>query len=151
MTPEMTIEKNTVKLVNNLIELDYDAIEAYEAAIERLENADYKMRLEEFKRDHQRHITDLSTVLAEYGEEPSSSGDMKKVLVKGKVVIAGMAGDKQILQAMNSNEEDTNKAYEKAIAECEADPNVGSVLHKNLLDEKRHKSWIKDCLASLDD
>jgi hypothetical protein len=44
------------------------------------------------------------------GRTPPKEGDMKALLTKGKVVIAGLMGDAAILQAMRTNEADTNTA-----------------------------------------
>ncbi|MBS0184905.1 MAG: DUF2383 domain-containing protein [Proteobacteria bacterium] len=49
--------------LKSLLELDYDAIEAYKAAIERLENQTYKDKLTEFQEDHERHVEELSALL----------------------------------------------------------------------------------------
>ena len=49
------------------------------------------------------------------GRTPPKEGDMKALLTKGKVVIAGLMGDEAILQAMRTNEADTNTAYERAV------------------------------------
>ena len=44
-----TMEKtNIVEKLNDLIEMDYDAISAYQAAIERLENPQYRDQLNTF-------------------------------------------------------------------------------------------------------
>ena len=49
--------------LKDLIELDYDAVEAYDAAINRLENQDFKEKLNIFKADHEWHIQELSSIL----------------------------------------------------------------------------------------
>ena len=49
-------QKSFIEAVKELVELDYDILGAYEAAIDNLENPEYKKKFEEFKLDHQRHI-----------------------------------------------------------------------------------------------
>jgi len=49
---EMNSE-DLIKKLNNLIELDYDAIAAYKAAIERLDDMQFKQQLAAFMEDHQ--------------------------------------------------------------------------------------------------
>lgn len=142
-------EKDLNELLEKLIELDYDAIEAYDAAIERLENADIQAQLMEFKGDHQRHTQELGKILQETGRKPPSKGDMKRVLTKGKVVIAGLAGDKAILQAMKTNEDDTNQAYERAVNNDVVPPRVREVLQRALGDERRHRAWIEQSLKTM--
>ena len=58
----------------------------------------------EFKRDHLRHITELGDILSPMGRTPPKEGDMKALLTKGKVVIAGLMGDEAILRVMRTNE-----------------------------------------------
>lgn len=45
MDTHVSTYKKVIKELNNLIELDFDAIAAYESAIERLENGAYKTKL----------------------------------------------------------------------------------------------------------
>src|SRR5690606_10584177 len=104
-------EADPIKMLSNLVELDFDAVEAYEAAIERLEDESSRRKLSEFKADHERHIRDLSDALSRHGTIPPNKGDFKRVLTKGKVVMGQIAGDRGILHAMKTNEDDTNSAY----------------------------------------
>src|SRR3954463_5964361 len=95
-------EKDLVPLLNNLIEIDHDAIEAYQAAISRLSLASDQEQLRQFMEDHRRHVTDLSQLVRDLGAQPSSGGDLKQVLTKGKVVLGQITGDRGILEAMKS-------------------------------------------------
>ncbi|MEX0827508.1 MAG: DUF2383 domain-containing protein, partial [Haliea sp.] len=63
-------EDNLDTLLSNLIELDYDAIEAYDAAIERLDDAGYRQALEQFCQDHVDHTLNLSQLLRSRGGLP---------------------------------------------------------------------------------
>ena len=67
---EMTNPKKTVELLNDLIHLDFDAIAAYEAAIDRLHQASDREQLGRFMADHRRHTVDLSLIVRENGESP---------------------------------------------------------------------------------
>ena len=71
------------------------------------------------------------------------------MLTKGKVVIGGLMGDKAVLEAMKSNEETTNRAYEKATNERGLPNHVGEVLERNLSDERRHRAWIEERLSTM--
>jgi uncharacterized protein (TIGR02284 family) len=139
----MTNQRELVQLLNNLIELDFDAIEAYKAAIERLVDTGDKAQLGQFLEDHRRHVSDLSTLVAGLQGTPATHADMKQVLTKGKVVLGGLIGDKAILQAMKSNEDDTNRAYEKATARSGIPAHIREVLERNLQDERRHRAWME--------
>ncbi|MCC2656891.1 MAG: ferritin-like protein [Panacagrimonas sp.] len=135
-----------IKALNELIELDHDAIEAYRAAIDRLESPDFKSALTAYCADHERHTRNLSDVVRRLGGTPASGPDMKKFLTKGKVVLADLVGgDHAILTAMRMNEEVTNKAYEAAL-NVDMDPEARAVVASNLEDERRHRAWIQSQL-----
>lgn len=141
-------QKEITKELNELLELEYDAIAAYQAAIERLDTLAYKEKLAEFLSDHRRHTQDLTQLIQNEGGSAEESGDAKKILTKGKVVLAEMAGDEAILKAMRSNEEQTNSAYDKAL-EMDFPSHVRSVIQNGLTDERRHKSWVEATLEAL--
>ncbi len=142
-------ESNLNERLENLITLDYDAIAAYQAAIERLEDATSKEKLAEFMADHQQHTQNLGAHLRDMGHEPPTEGDMKSLLTKGKVVMAGLIGDKTILQAMKTNEDDTNTAYERAAEHEDTPADVKATLDQNLADERRHREWIEQRIGQL--
>jgi uncharacterized protein (TIGR02284 family) len=139
-------ETNLVDMLNHLIELDFDAVSAYQAAIDRLDDQQGKTKLREFMQDHERHTQELSSIVNHMGGSPPTKGDFKAVLTKGKVVIGQIAGDLGILKAMHSNEEDTNTAYERASERKDLPENIRVVLQRNLSDERRHKAWIEQTL-----
>lgn len=149
MVTTVGMEKNIHTLISNLIELDYDAVEAYQAAIDRIDSAPFRKQLTEFMADHVRHTQELGRILVEAGRTAPSKGDMKSVLTKGKVVLASLAGDKAILMAMKTNEDDTNTAYERAFDHPEATGRLRDCLRQGLDDERRHRDWIEKQLATL--
>lgn len=140
--------EKTIKNLNELIELDYDAIAAYQEAIDRIDTDAYKAKLSEFLDDHQRHIEELTSLVRNEGGEPAKEGDGKKILTQGKVMLADMAGDKAILKAMKTNEEETTTKYQKAVDDDHS-REVQSVLEKGLADERRHKAWLEETLDKL--
>jgi uncharacterized protein (TIGR02284 family) len=146
MTTTVGTENTLESLLEDLIQLDYDAADAYQAAIDRLENSSYRTRLAEFKRDHLRHITELGEILSDMGRTPPKEVDMKALLTKGKVIIAGLMGDEAVLQAMRTNEADTNTAYERAVNFKGLQANTREVLQRGLEDERRHCEWILETL-----
>jgi len=133
--------------LKELVELDYDAIEAYKASINRITNESYKTQLEKFKNDHERHIKDLNEILAKKGEKTVEGPSAKQWLTKGKVVLANLMGDEAILQAMLTNEEDTNQAYERLNNHKEKWGTALGSLQAGLQDEKHHKKWIEGTLG----
>lgn len=115
MATTVGTESTLENLLEDLVQLDYDAADAYQAAIDRLDEARFRDRLREFKGDHLRHIDEISAILQRMGRTPPKEGDMKSYLTQGKVIMGSLMGDKAILQAMKTNEADTNTAYERAV------------------------------------
>lgn len=150
MATTIGTENRLVDTLKNLIQLDFDAIEAYRAAIKRIDHAEIKTRVGEFMSDHERHTRELSELVRELGDTPPTSGDIKAMLTKGKVVIGNLIGDRGVLKAMKSNEDETNTAYEQALARTDISPvRVREVLERNLEDERRHRAWIEQKLAQI--
>jgi len=136
-------QTNFANAIKELIELDRDAKEAYQAAIDRLNSQLYKEKLTSFMEDHERHIKELSGLLTKHLEEPPQEASVKQWLTKGKVVIANIIGDSAILKAMASNEVDTNSAYQRINERQDIWEDAKSILKKGWLDEKRHLEWLK--------
>lgn len=142
-------QRDPESLLEQLIKLDYDAIEAYDAAIERLDDDESKRHLSQFREDHRRHTQELSQFLRDYGEAPPTGPDFKRILTQGKVMLANLGGDRAILKAMKSNEDQTNTAYERANEHRDLPPALMETLRKNLDDERRHRSWIERRIEQL--
>jgi uncharacterized protein (TIGR02284 family) len=142
-------ESTLSERLSNLIELDYDAINAYREAIERVDDAESKQELAKFMADHERHTEELSAHLKSMGETPPTEGDAKSMLTKGKVMLADLAGDKALLKAMKTNEDDTNTAYERAVEHDDTPAELKAILERNLADERRHREWIEARSAAL--
>lgn len=135
------------KMLHSLIELEYDAIAAYTVAIERLDGITAKTAFEGFRADHMGHVRDLGVQLRQLGVTPPDGADMKAILTKGKVYIGSLAEDRGILMAMRSNENDTNAAYDHALANTSLTSELSALLQQNLEDERRHRRWIEDQLS----
>lgn len=130
-------------LVEELILLEYDAIAAYDTCIERLDDKSLGGQIARFKSDHTDHLSVLRTIAAEIGLDAPTEGDMKQYLTTGKVALADMLGDKSILKAMKTNEDDTVTAYERASRHPDAIPTTKAFFLQALEDERRHRHWME--------
>jgi rubrerythrin len=138
-------------LLRSLAELDYDTVLAYETAIEKLDDADAKKQLAEFRDDHRRHIDDINLLLVDLDGKPLVEDDFKHVLLEGKVFIASILGDRAILKAMQSNEEETTKTYKAAVEIRGFAPEVTKLIENNYADERRHLAWVRAKLEMMSD
>lgn len=140
MATRVGTENSPVGMLEHLMALDYDAIEAYEAAIDRLDDEACRARMASFRADHERHVGELEPAIDGLGGNPPQGAGAKAMLTQGKVATAGLVGDEAILEAMRSNEDDTCVAYERALAKAPAE--VRAILLRGLDDERRHRQWL---------
>jgi uncharacterized protein (TIGR02284 family) len=149
MVTTVGTERGFINMLGDLMALDQDAIAAYEAAISRIDDSGFRRMLKEFKADHDRHVTELRDLIAHLGGAPSAGAGLKSMLTQGKVAMGALLGDKAILKAMKSNENDTNTAYERALKHQDIETAAVAVLERGLADERRHRAWIEETLAGL--
>ena len=152
MTTGVGLETDFMTAIKDLIELDYDAIAAYEAAIDRLNKDEFRKALRNFKIDHEKHVEGLSAFLKSKGEVPPTGPSAKSYLTQGKVILANLIGDLTILRAMRSNEIDTNTAYGRINNYEDIPKEIRGLLKQGLADERRHLAWLEETLedASLE-
>jgi uncharacterized protein (TIGR02284 family) len=144
MATQHASPQDTVKLLNDLIQLDFDSIAAYRATMARLEDPTSRAKLTEFLADHERHTRDLAHAVRELHGAARTEAETRPVLKKGKAVLSGLKGDHRVLEATKSNEEQTTEAYEKAIKQEHLQADVVETLRRNLEDERRHRAWIEE-------
>ncbi|MDY7228392.1 DUF2383 domain-containing protein [Hyalangium rubrum] len=136
-----------IERLNDLIALDYDAVGAYEAAIDRIHEEFLRMRLREFQLDHRRHIQDLSIVVERMGGKARERPDVKGFLLKGFTAVTALMGTEAALRAMQGNERLTNSTYRKAM-EQEWTDDVRQIIDRNFHDEQRHLAFIEESLRT---
>jgi uncharacterized protein (TIGR02284 family) len=123
-----------IEKLNDLIALDIDAVNAYDAAIKRIEATDVRDQLRTFQQDHERHIRDLSGCVVDLHGKPRQKADAKGFFLKSFTAITSMMGDKAALTAMKGNEQLTNRGYDKALEENNWPP---SITHRDRAQPRR--------------
>lgn len=135
-----------VDKLNDLIQLDVDAIEAYTHAIKQVEYDDIRKRLGGFQDDHRAHVRNLSEMVQQFGGQPvKPTPDLKGYLIEGFTALKSLTGTKAALEAMRSNEKLTNKKYQEA-AELALPEDVMKLVKINLSQEKQHLAYIEEIL-----
>lgn len=136
-----------IKRLNDLIQLDVDAVEAYDHAIKHAGYEDIRKRFRGFQDDHRAHIRNLTEMVQKYGGTPAQpKPDLKGYLIEGFTALMSLTGTKSTLQAMKSNEKLTNKKYEEAAA-LELPEDVMRLLRVNLAQERAHLEFIEEILT----
>jgi uncharacterized protein (TIGR02284 family) len=139
---------DVVDMLNDLIELNYDTLHAYEAAIDRLDNGEHQHQFTAFKDDQDRQIRELDSVIRKLGGKPANGASVQQVVTVGKVAFADILGDKLVLEPMKSNVDDINKAYKCLATRRDLPPEAVPVIQAALDDERRHHDWFEKTIAA---
>jgi rubrerythrin len=136
--------------LNDLLQLDHDAIGAYDIAIEKLADRDHANQILGFRRDHERHIQELNELITGLGGEaknqPHLTGPFKQALQS----LGALGGDKGVLASFRQNELQVRSKYELYAAKANHWPqNVKRAIDRNALDEERHYRWVADALQAM--
>jgi hypothetical protein len=126
-----------------LVQLDVDAVLAYDRAIAAIGDGAVARELAGFKLDHQRHVLELSRALLDMGvQPPQASPDLKGSILGGVTALRSRLGTEQALHAMRTNEQLTTSSYARALAKPFPDE-VLEVVRRGDADERRHLAWIE--------
>ena len=155
MEPEPTLASpvdaaEILEVLNDLLQLDHDAIGAYEIAIERLEDPNHAQQIQGFLHDHERHVRELNRLIQERAgvprNEPHVTGPFKQAL-QG---LGSLGGDRGTLIAFRTNEMQVRSKYYACAARAKLwPPEVRAVIETNAADEDRHYRWVNEALRLL--
>ncbi len=142
----ITTEK-MIEELNELIRFDHDAIGAYNAAINDIQEVAVRDPLLQFRGDHERHVVDLSAIVRRLGGKPVENPGLKGVVRKTMTKVAGLGGTELTLKAMRSNEEVLNKTYAHHLS-FDFPEDIKEVIRRNYTDEQRHLAWVESALQN---
>jgi uncharacterized protein (TIGR02284 family) len=126
-----------------LIEFANDAVETYSTAIDKLEDSAAVRQLSGFIGDHRQHSRILSACVMKLGETPPDEQQTKKVLSKGKIILASLIGDDVIVETMAANEEEIYAAYEQLLRHDGIPMPVRETLVQQQAEVRRHQLWLE--------
>ena len=142
----LSIDKQIEEL-NELIRFDFDAIGAYNSAIADIKERQIRDPLTQFRGDHERHVQNLSMIVARLGGKPVDAPGFKGVVRKTMTKVAGLGGTELTLKAMRSNEEVLNKTYAHHLS-LDFPDDIKDVIRANYGDEQRHLAWVEQALQT---
>jgi hypothetical protein len=144
------VDTELLATLNDLLELDHDAVAAYGIAIHAVQRPDWRDDLVRFRADHERHIQALTRLILAHGGEPAGHPHIPTGLFKSAVQAAGALGsDRELLLAFKSNEGQVRDRYRTA-AEQDHPVDVAEVLVTHARDEERHYVWVAAALTRMD-
>ena len=136
-----------INRLNDLIQLDVDAVEAYEQAMKHVKYDDIRKKFEQFRDDHKGHIGSLSSLVQMLDGRPAkASPDLKGYLLEAFTALRSLTGTKGALEAMMTNEKLTNRKYGQAV-ELDFPEHVMKLVRDNRTHEELHINYIREVLA----
>ncbi len=142
-------EAQLIAELNDLLQLDHDAVQAYGLAIDGIQNPEHKQTLNRFRGDHERHVQNLTQLIEAHGGTPIQLSHLPTGPMKLAVQAVGNAGgDREVLLAFKSNERQVRDKYRRLADEPHA-PDVAEVLNRNAADEERHYTWVSQVLERM--
>lgn len=128
--------------LNDLLQLDHDAVQAYNLAIEGLQSTERRETLMRFRGDHERHVRELTELIQAHDGVPVQLSHIPTGPMKLAVQAIGNAGgDREVLLAFKSNERQVRDKYRR-MADRSHSPDVAEVLSRAAADEQRHYNWV---------
>jgi len=139
-----------VQLLNDLIQVDMDAHQAYGEALAGIKNdAVLKEKFEKFREQHKERISVLSDeVKLLKGQPPEFTPDPKGYMMKFYTQVRGLTGVPGVLSAMDTNEKMAHRRYEKALENKQLSNHIKDLLTAYLEQEKEHVHYIEQALKT---
>ncbi len=149
MTTATRTDTALIAELNDLIQLDHDAVQAYSLALRGLRRREYQETVRRFRGDHERHITELAGLVRDRGGIPVHLPHIPTGAFKLAVQAAGAAGDdRTVILAFKTNERQVRDKYRRAANRHQAG-DVADVLRRAAADEGGHYTWALETLEDL--
>ena len=136
--------------LNDLLQLDIDAVQAYSLAIRQLESTVRQRAVRRYQADHKRHIADLKRLIRSYGGAPIAVSHIPtgpfKLAMQAE---ASLGSDRAVLLAFKANERQVRDKYRRAANRKGLSADVARVLKRAAADEERHYRWAEKSLEQL--
>lgn len=151
MSDALVLARDVTRIatLNDLLQLDHDAVGAYGIAIHAATDETHRESLREFRADHERHIEEITRLIQDRGGKPLQAPHLPTSVFKLAVQKAGaLGGQTALLLAFKANERQSRDKYRR-IAENADDLEVADVLARAADDEIRHYDWAVRTLLEL--
>jgi rubrerythrin len=150
MTTATSTDAKIVALLNDLLQLDHDALEAYTLAIKGVDDPLHRETLEYFRGDHERHIEELTPLIESRGGKAIQLPHLPTGKFKLAVQAAGnIGGEREVLMAFKANERQVRDKYLRLSAE-ELPRDVAEVVSRNAADEVKHYAWASEAMEVME-
>jgi rubrerythrin len=138
-----------IAMLNDLLALDHDAVQAYSIAIGRISHPEYREALAGFRGDHQRHIEQLTQLIQTHGGVPAQMPHIPTGAFKAAMqALSTLGDDRAVLLAFKTNEGQVRDKYRRA-ADQPLEAAVGAIVSQAARDEETHYAWVEQVLATM--
>ena len=145
-----TDDATIVADLNDLLQLDHDALGAYQIAYDALDNPLHKEQIRRFRADHERHIAELVPLIRARGGIPLEISHLSTGVLKLGAQQAGrLGGDAGVLLSFKANERQVRDKYRRAAERWAGEEGVADVIRRAADDEQRHYMWALETLEDL--
>lgn len=151
MSDALVLARDVTRIatLNDLLQLDHDAVGAYGIAIDALTVEAHRQTLRAFRADHERHIEEITRLIQDRGGKPIQAPHLPTGVFKLAVQKAGaLGGQTALLLAFKANERQGRDKYRR-VAESSDDLEVADVLARAADDEVRHYDWATRTLIEM--
>jgi hypothetical protein len=136
-------------LLNDLLQLDHDAVGAYNIALRELDSPQLRTQLEAHLRDHERHIEELGIHIEKQDGMKMPVPHLTGAFKMAVQAAAGPGSDRAVLLAFKANEMQARDKYARAAARQELPPEIQATLQRGAADERRHYDWAVHSLEAM--
>ena len=147
-TTPTTLDAARVAELNDLLQLDHDAVQAYTVAIDVVRDETLRESLVEFRADHKRHIEQLAALVRARGAVPTELPHPTAPLKLAVQALGAMPGDTSLLLAFKAVEGQVRDKYARFAARSFPD-DAADVIRRAAQDENRHYAWVEGALQKL--
>lgn len=151
MSDALVLARDVTRIatLNDLLQLDHDAVGAYGIAIDALTVEAHRQTLRAFRADHERHIEEITRLIQDRGGKPIQAPHLPTGVFKLAVQKAGaLGGQTALLLSFKANERQGRDKYRR-VAESSDDLEVADVLARAAGDEVRHYDWATRTLIEM--
>ena len=136
--------------LEDLLQLDHDAIQSYALAHRTLDHEPYRQTVQRMRGDHERHVEELTALVRRHGGIPLELPHPTALAKLATQATGAVAGDRYTLIAFRANERQSRDKYARAARAAVAWPeDVRAVVERAADDEERHYEWVDETLRTL--
>jgi ketosteroid isomerase-like protein len=146
--PSAPNESRLIAELNDLLQLDHDAVEAYTIAIDLVRSARFRDSLVEYRADHKRHIEEIAALVRARGALPTELPHATAPLKLAVQALGAAPGDVTLLLAFKAVEGQARDKYRRKAAQ-QWPEEVATVVKAAAADEERHYQWVESSLREL--